>query len=277
MCQIQFLRTLKGKITARDRVEFIKLMYLGNQTNNHAYGVFNHSYSVKNPGEFNYRKLDERKVLKGNFLIGHNRFATIGESYVLDPPSAFVHQAPDSLWTNPFDRIFAKTERKTPSKNYNNHPFQIGEFILVHNGTIYNWKKLRKKFKINNQIETDSYTIIWLIDHFFKKSRKQLRLNKIVDAIQRTTKEINGSYSVLLYDKQSKSTFYFRDFFTKFTFYKIGKRVLVGSTNEKNIHQIYRRSKVRKRIPTLPDEIYLVGEKLKKIGDFNIVERRSKK
>jgi len=77
MCEIQIIQKLgKEKITKMDIGEFFKMMCFGSMHNNDAFGVFNHKYIVKKNGSFNASKLNENKLMKNNFIVGHNRFST---------------------------------------------------------------------------------------------------------------------------------------------------------------------------------------------------------
>lgn len=278
MCQIQIVKRINKKLTKKDNKEFIKLMFLGNQYNYDAFGVFNHNYSVKAPGDFDYQLINERKVMKNKFIVGHNRLATSGEC--MD----YSQDSQEDVIINPFfmghwalsllGRIgywWKSLGEKPILKNQNNHPFKINEFSLVHNGIIHNYKKLKKKYKIQSEVETDSYIILYLINHFFSESKKEDRVDKIIDAIKKTTKKICGNYSVILYDKRGSNIFYFRNDCVSFTFNIIGKDLIVGSTNERNLNFIYEKKKSRKRIHTYPGEIYLVGDEIKKVGEFQDV------
>ncbi len=270
MCQIQIIKRNDGKITKKDSKEFIRLMFLGNMWNYDAFGMFNHNYLLKAPGDFDYQLINENKIMKNKFIVGHNRLATTGECLVY--PEEVVNINP--WYINPWESFMGywkSLDKGMVSRNYNNHPFKINNLLLVHNGTLWNYKKLKKKYKIDTQIETDSYVILYLINHFLNKSKEKKRLDKIVDAIKNTTKELNGNYSVMLYDKLKKNIIYFRNEFTSFTFNVIGKGIIIGSSNEKNLKYIYERNKVRKRIPTYAGNIYLVGDEVKKIGEFENV------
>lgn len=277
MCQIQIVKRINGKLTAKDNREFIKLMFLGNMRNCDAFGMFNHNYLMKSPGDFDYQLINENKVMKNKFIVGHNRLATTGECLVLPKEEEKVNM--NEFEMNSFGMNLWMVLRSwwkssggnIISKNENNHPFKIDDLLLVHNGTLWNYKKLRKKYKIKTEIDTDSYVILYLIHHFLNKSKKRERLDKIVDAIQKTTKELDGNYSIMLYDKQSRNIIYFRNEFTSFTFHMVGKDLMIGSTNEKNLNYIYEKNKIRKRIPTYARNIYLITDEVKKIGEFKDV------
>lgn len=271
MCQIQIIKKLgKEKISKEDLHEFIRLMALGDLRNRDAFGLFNHEYSFKIPGGFSYRMIKERKLLKKDFIVGHNRLATEGECYIeMDCP--IPCPIPSPLFGNDILPTYT-----IPGKNYNNHPFTLGKFVMVHNGIIFNHKKIRKKYKIKTEIETDSYIFLYLIDFFFLRSNKEKRIDKVIEAIKKTAKIIDGTYSIVLYDKELKKMFYFRNYGARFTFC-IVKKTLFGSTNRKNLQYIYR-DKKRKMFDTEENAIYEIGlglkNPVKKVGEIEIEEEK---
>ena len=246
MCQIQFIKKLRENLNERDLQEFFKLMEFGSFDNSDAFGFFNRDVLFKNKGIFNLETFQKNKMLlSNNFLIGHNRLATSGDK----------------------------------NKNQNNHPFIINNFMLVHNGIINNSDELRKEFKVKSNIETDSFIIIYLINHYFKKSLKKNRIKRIIDAIKKTTKKIEGFFSVFLYDKKDNNIFYFKDDKTNFSFGLFGDNILVGTTDIRNLNRIYLNKKYifdedifkEKSFKEIEDKkIYLINDDvfIKVIGKF---------
>ena len=187
--------------------------------------------------------------------------------------------------------------KKEVDSNIQNHPFQLGDLVLVHNGGISNYFDLAKRFNLKSDINTDSYIILFLIHKFFKESKLDNRRKKMVEAIQKTVKLIDGSYSVFVFDKVSKDLFYFKEPSTSFAFTVFGKRLLVGSTNKNNFKYIFnfkikdgifqrvkmKRKSISKKKLFIPKSnvIYLIGNKegeiLKKIAKFNDVLEKGNK
>ena len=245
MCELQFIKSLKQNLTDRDLEEFFKLMEFGSLNNKNAFGFFNHNHTFKEKGTFNLKRFKHKKLLNEGFIVGHNRFTTSGSE----------------------------------DKNFNNHPFEIDEFVLSHNGVLFNDEELRKEFKIKSKIETDSFVILWLINHYFKKSKKNNRVKKMTDAIKRTTLKISGSYSVFVYDKEDKNLYYFKNSKTDFKFCLLGNSLLIGSTNKENLKHIYLNKKYifdedafKKRVfkDAKDETIYLINDDviIKEIGVF---------
>ena len=82
----------------------------------------------------------------------------------------------------------------TPTDNRNNHPFQYGTILGVHNGIISNWREVQERFKLDIKGNCDSEVIFALIQHFMKKE------STLVEAIKETCKEVRGSLSCAVAD-----------------------------------------------------------------------------
>lgn len=80
----------------------------------------------------------------------------------------------------------------SPENNFNNHPQVVGNIIGVHNGVINNDHELFELFGkvITRQAEVDTEIIFRLINHFNK-----VRISKTIDAIQKATPYLGGSYA----------------------------------------------------------------------------------
>ena len=142
-------------------------------------------------------------------------------------------------------------------KERNHHPFEIGDFKLIHNGTIINSQELHDKYRFQTTINTDSYIILELIVYFFKNSHIKDRVRRISSAIQSTCKELEGKYSVILYDKKGRNTIYFRNFLASFSLYKYGDNILCGSTSPENLNYLYFGME-KKNISIKSNRVYLI-------------------
>ena len=249
MCEIQFIKRLENNLNKNDIDKFIKLMELGSQYNNCSYGFFNENIFYKQKGEFKKDRLLQKDLFNSNFIVGHNRLSTTGDK----------------------------------NNNYNNHPFKYDRFSIVHNGIIHNNLELRTEFKINSKIETDSYVVLWLLNHYFNDSNKKNYIKKMTHSIRKTTDKIMGSYSVFVYDHETDNLFYFKNDKTDFSFC-LDNGVLFGSTDVKNFNHLGVKSNTQKLsinsfkggVVKIPDseKIYLINDrvKLKEIGTFKDIE-----
>jgi len=96
------------------------------------------------------------------------------------------------------------------NKIENNHPFETTDFIMAHNGMIYNNTELRKEFNIKSEVETDSYVIIHLIQHFYDSIKEKDNSERIKKAIERTSNIVKGYFSCWLINKPTGKVFLFK-------------------------------------------------------------------
>ena len=104
------------------------------------------------------KKVNKKELIKSNIGIAHTRWATHGEA-----------------------------------NEINAHPHKIGKITIVHNGIIENASDLRNKLIKDGVIfntETDTEVVSALINKYYK--------GDMVSAINRTIKDIKGSYALLI-------------------------------------------------------------------------------
>lgn len=147
----------------------------------------------------------------------------------------------------------------TGSKSFT-QPF-FNEYILVHNGEVYNHRQIREYLedrRVSFESDVDSEAILRLLEYLIS-----LR-NTIPAAIKKAMKMINGDYAVAFSDK--KNIYLFRD--------PIGIRPLYYSPNgffasEKKVLW----SIGEKAIPVKPGEMIKISErKAERIKIFDILE-----
>ena len=117
-------------------------------------------------------------------------------------------------------------------KTENSHPFENERFIWVHNGIVGNSVDLELKY---GNVNVDTQLIGEILLEKIKKHKK------FVESLKETCEEMSGSYSVFIYDKQTKKLYYFRhnaEFYI--SLFKIGNsHIIVGSTNKTNSKKAY--------------------------------------
>jgi len=208
MCEIQFIKTERGKLNEEDTKEFFRLMRKGSKGNPDAYGVFNTSISLKRGIGFHQLPKKERKKLifefknKHEFLVGHNRLATQGCRRI----------------------------------NKNNHPFHTNELCVVHNGIVSNDYDLKAEHELTYKEQTDSAIIIHLMQKYLDEKVE------IVEAIEKAANQLIGSLSVFIFHKPTKKLYYFKNSGTSFYigFGVVGtKKVMLGSTNYTSLNDAY--------------------------------------
>ena len=103
-------------------------------------------------------KVNKDKLIKSNIGIAHTRWATHGEA-----------------------------------NTTNAHPHKVGKITIVHNGIIENASDLKNKLIKSGVVfnsETDSEVVAALINKYYK--------GDMISAINRTIKDIKGSYALLI-------------------------------------------------------------------------------
>ena len=325
MCEIQFVKRVDGKnLSEKDLHTFIKFMSLGDIGNSDAFGFFNDEKCFRSEGKFNYRKLNSQDIMSSNFIVGHNRFAT-NKFYSYEDENEWEINMKNNMKKGTFIQnnfyfyndlypfgeficnkihIVPKNPKGSKNKNkesesksekitykfnddLNNHPFELNDLTLVHNGVIQNAENLMEELKVDTKISTDSFVVLFLINKFLKesesKNKKRNRTSLIVDAIKKTTNLIGGWYSIFLFDKKEKNLYYFKDNLSVFYFYKPNKEIIVGSTMYSNFERVYKDKKSSMELITpKPGKIYLVnggGSKksfLQEVGVFREYIKRRK-
>lgn len=117
--------------------------------------------------------------------------------------------------------------------NKNNHPFELGDFVLAHNGVILNHDKIVKELGIKTDITTDSFAIISAIKHFNDK------FDNVVKSIQATVKVLSGWYSCWLLDKRDGNVYLFRKGGPLHVFFSKKKNLFAFSSEADNLHFLY--------------------------------------
>lgn len=200
MCEINFVYGLKEKkLNKSDISELLSMCKASGIRNTDGFGAFNDQNQIlKAPYQY-CNKFGEQVTEKFNgskFIVAHCRYATTGANMYK-----------------------------------NTHPFRVNSFVFCHNGVLSNHDEIRKKYKIDTNIETDSIIIGHVLDYHYHKTKN------MAEAIKRMAKEIDGNYSVFLYEKSTKQLYYFRHG-ASFTFALIRKgdnHYIIGATDEKNL------------------------------------------
>lgn len=134
-----------------------------------AWGFFDGESVTKNPGNFleSNMYVDLPNLLVGKTLfLCHTRYATVGN----------------------------------PKENKNNHPFELGPFVMAHNGVIFYWEEFEDPY----DIETDSFSLLWWI-----KQEYDIHGDTVL-AIKRGIDHIVGTFAVWLYNREDDATYLFR-------------------------------------------------------------------
>jgi hypothetical protein len=126
-----------------------------------------------------------RRLELSQFAIGHNRYTTSGKA----------------------------------SFNANNHPFSMGDFVMVHNGVLdfnvdgeYVYEDMQDFVKVNPKIETDSYKFMCIFYYYFNKlTSLKDRQHAVVTALENALTHTGGNFSIFLVDRLKDVTYYFKE------------------------------------------------------------------
>ena len=92
------------------------------------------------------------------------------------------------------------------------HPFQVGNWIVAHNGIIRNFNKLQAEYRTNFQV--DSNMIPFLLDLYEKESAHLVEryedLCTMHTAIYRSFAELSGTFGCWIYNTEHKALFILR-------------------------------------------------------------------
>jgi hypothetical protein len=213
ICEIQFIKRINKPLNQNDKKQFINLMRKGAVSNKDAFGLFTNSITFKSKSKVEDKiKNDILLTLVNeantNWLVGHNRLTTQGKE----------------------------------DDNENNHPFETDNFKIVHNGIITNDKELKEEYKLKYTVETDSAIFPYLLEYKLKNNKDN---KTFIELVRDTIELITGSYSIFLLDKRNDNLYYFKSSSTNFTFnlYEDGiSKIIVGSTSESNLEEIYKKN-----------------------------------
>lgn len=89
--------------------------------------------------------------------------------------------------------------------NAHPHTTQNNRFIIVHNGVIDNYQKLKEEYSIKTISQTDTEVIVHLLDKF------SLIYSDLLEAIKELMKIIEGSYAILIIDKKSDKLYFMKN------------------------------------------------------------------
>jgi glucosamine 6-phosphate synthetase-like amidotransferase/phosphosugar isomerase protein len=134
------------------------------------------------------------------------------------------------------------------------HPYDTKDFVLVHNGVFSG---------LGNKGKSDTREFVEMLESNYESCKKD-----IVKAIQETTKEVTGSFSVFVYHKPTKKLYYFKESSTGMYLLENSK-YLVMSTIQDNVEYAQHLLGIKGKIMTIePNEIYEVLNDFEGVGAF---------
>jgi len=166
MCGISgfvFLQGIKRDESMMTKVRFIfdQLAYETQQRGEHATGIA----SFRRDGSYEFYKKD----------INADKMTTQDKSYRKIVNSFDANETSVVLLHT---RYFTKGK---PENNLNNHPFDIGNIVGIHNGSVKNDDQLFKRYGFNRIGEVDSEIIFQLINYYNKEGIALTGLRKALE------------------------------------------------------------------------------------------------
>ena len=114
------------------------------------------------------------------------------------------------------------------------HPFSNDDFVLIHNGVM-------SQFDLDDG-NSDTYTFFNLFYELFKSSEKENREDKIIESINNLLCDRRGTFSIFIYDKKEKLSYYFKGYGSRITILKDKEEKFMYITTEgdnKNFLKVY--------------------------------------
>jgi len=90
------------------------------------------------------------------------------------------------------------------TENKNNHPFETKNFIFSHNGVLTGEFCL-KKYNADEEPETDSWLFLRALEEKYEKKKD------LIESLKTTIKDITGSITFWLYDKNTDEIYFYND------------------------------------------------------------------
>jgi hypothetical protein len=161
-----------------------------------------------------------------------------------------LRYAPDKFW------FLASHQRyKTSGDGIDNvHPHETKDLIIEHNGIFY---------AMGDKEKSDTKKFAEMLQERYEKLS-----GKLVDAISELMPEVNGSYSVLVMNKNDRKVYYFKDRATNM--YKLeDDKFLIMSTDDDNVGFAKWFFEIEKKVEEVePYKIYSVLADFKVVGKF---------
>lgn len=162
-----------------------------------------------------YLNLYKLNKSRGNFAQGH-LFVSKSNKYDIKKSSGSIDYTNFNYTDTKYRLFLGHTQSPTGSVreySYNNsHPFENENWVLAHNGVLNNYKLIQTKYNLDpDKYAVDSSVIIPVID-YYNINRQTEEINSITQALN----ELEGTYSIFLYNKKTKNFYIARNGSTLF-------------------------------------------------------------
>jgi len=142
------------------------------------------------------------------------------------------------------------------------HPFETEDFVLVHNGVFYN---------LGSNGASDTSEFVEKLQENYSKKKG------MVEAIKKTVSKVQGYFSVVVYDKNDKQVYYFKDEGASISLIE-NKDYFILSTSDSNLDYVNYEMEWDEQQYTLKNnKIYTLLDGLKIVGEFKKQEYHFKR
>jgi asparagine synthetase B (glutamine-hydrolysing) len=155
------------------------------------------------------------------------------------------------------DAYFVATHQRLATSGCNNimiHPHEVGRFVLLHNGVFWG---LSDKEKSDTRIYTET------LNQNFNT------LQDLKKAINKTNSEVQGSFSIVLYDRVTGKVYYFKNSSTSAYLLRT-KNLIIISTDENNLTYAKRFFNLKAKITPIKNlRLFDVLDEFKSLGKID--------
>jgi glucosamine 6-phosphate synthetase-like amidotransferase/phosphosugar isomerase protein len=158
----------------------------------------------------NLNSLIEISRKRGLHATGYFAFSS-PSNYVLRKESGHQLYIPDHEPFRKASLILAHVRKATKGSwldNAANHPHQVGNLVLIHNGTVNGIQNLARKHNLDNIASNDSYAIVALINYMCYKYK--IPLEESIELVM-SNADTTDSYAVVLFDIKNSNLYLFRN------------------------------------------------------------------
>ena len=200
--------------------------------------------------DINFLKTNIQKIIR-TAIHQENRGTDAAGIYIIDKdlldkePIPMRYFLSDRILSNKieledFQGLLFHTRAATkgdPEINENNHPFAEKDIVLAHNGMITSDETIRKKYNLPDKPETDTYTLVALIQKLIDEGIAVAEAIK--KALETIDEETHISYAVWIYDRNENALYLARNTNPIEYIYKEGEYFIFAS----ELSDIYKEAK----------------------------------
>jgi glucosamine 6-phosphate synthetase-like amidotransferase/phosphosugar isomerase protein len=111
----------------------------------------------------------------------------------------------------------APTSSKRDFQADTSHPFEVGDWVVAHNGVLTNFKKLQQECKVAPKNPVDSYIIPYLLsENDYNNGPSENIVDGEINNITKVLQRLEGTYAIWMYNTWSNNLYIARQGSTLF-------------------------------------------------------------